>query len=139
MLTFIIGPKGSGKTIRFIEAANKCVDTCKGNIVCIEKGMENTYILKMNIKVIDVVEYDIKNYDDLYYFLMGLCARDYDTMDIFIDGTMRIGGKNMEDLKVFLKKVKEFGEKHNINFTLTLSADMNTLGYEIATIADKLM
>lgn len=42
MINVFIGKKGSGKTKKLIDYANKAVETSNGNVVVIEKGLKLT-------------------------------------------------------------------------------------------------
>lgn len=43
MIKLIVGAKGSGKTKAMIDMINDSVQTSKGNVVVVEKGMKLTY------------------------------------------------------------------------------------------------
>ena len=44
MISIILGHKGSGKTKSLISCVNKAIETSKGNVVCVEKEKELSFI-----------------------------------------------------------------------------------------------
>jgi Tfp pilus assembly ATPase PilU len=54
MIKFIVGLKGSGKTKTMIAMANEAAKTSKGNVVCVEKGLQLTYDLSHQVRLVDV-------------------------------------------------------------------------------------
>ncbi len=123
MITLIVGNKGSGKTKKLLDLINSAVNTSKGSIVCIEKEMKLTYEIDHSVRLCDADEYGISGYDAFYGFVTGLLAGNYDITEIFIDGILRIGGRNYDDLGAFLAKINEVAEKSETKLTVTVSAD----------------
>ncbi|MGM9637280.1 MAG: hypothetical protein ACI3YK_04765, partial [Eubacteriales bacterium] len=72
-------------------------------------------------------EYDVSSYENFYSFICGLAASNYDITDIFVDSTLRIGGRNMEELDAFIQKINALGERTGIKFTFTISAEATDL------------
>ena len=95
MITLLIGKKGSGKTKKLIELANAAVESSKGNVVVIEKGLKLTYDISHEARLVDSDAYGIQGKDALVGFISGICAANYDVTDIFIDSTLKITG-NLE-------------------------------------------
>ena len=58
-------------------------------------------------------------------FIGGLHASNYDISHVFIDSLTKIIPSNPSDHEVeeFLDWLSVFSEKHNIKFTITISAD----------------
>ncbi len=121
MIKLITGTKGSGKTKAMIEMINKAAETTPGNIVCIEKSMKLTYDVSHAVRLIDVDEYAIAGYEMLYGFIAGVLAGNYDIVEVYIDGILKIGG-DMEGLETLLKKLESLS-KGSVNFVITVSAD----------------
>lgn len=94
MIKLIIGSKGSGKTKLLIDKVNSAVQTSSGVVVCIEQGMKLAFELDHKARLIDAVEYSISGYDTFYGFVQGVLACNYDIKEIFVDGILKIGGKD---------------------------------------------
>ncbi len=127
MISLIIGNKGSGKTKHLITLVNEAVENSKGNVVCIEKETKLTHDVNYRARLIDTDHFGIKGYEAFFGFLCGICAGDYDITDVFVDATLKIGGKDYNELAVFLKKVNELSKLSDNDFTFTVSADESEL------------
>lgn len=127
MITLILGHKGAGKTKKLINLVNDAIASTKGNVVCIEKENKLTTEVNSRARLISADSYEVKGYAAFYGFLAGVCAGDYDITDILIDATLRIGGRNYEELASFLEKVYELSEVNEKNIVLTVSADKEEL------------
>ena len=125
MIRVIMGKKGSGKTKQMIDMINNAVQTEHGNVVCIEKGNKLTFDIHYDIRLVESSQYDIANYTALKGFVSGLYAGNFDITHVFIDSLTKIvGGECDNECEKFLDWLNNFGEKHSIKFTITISDDV---------------
>ena len=124
MVRLIMGVKGSGKTKQLIDLINNAAKDEPGNVVCIEANSAMTYDIHYRIRLIDAQEYKLNSYESVRGFVSGLYAGNYDITHVFIDSLTKIveGEPDLETEK-FLDWLNNFGEKHNIKFTITISDD----------------
>lgn len=134
MITLIAGRHGSGKTRRMVEMANQAAKETKGFVVCVDKGTKLNFDLNFDVKLINIDSYLIKGYDSFYGFISGICAGNYDVTDIFIDSTMKIGGKDIDLLTGFIAKLNVLAKETQIKITLTVPIDKEELPKEITDI-----
>lgn len=127
MVKLIVGKKGSGKTKILIDGVNAAARESKGNVVCIEKGAKLTYDLSHDVKLIDIDAYYITNYNEFFGFISGCCATNYDITDIYVDGTLKIGGKDLAELDGFIAKAEKISEALNITLVFSVSVDASEL------------
>ena len=125
MIKLITGPKGSGKTKQLIDMINENLATVKGNIVCIEKGMQLTHNVPASVRLIDVDEYKIKGCKRFYGFFAGVCASNYDIEQIYVDGILKVLEHDMEDFEELVEKILPLTEDKTVVFTV--SCDMEEL------------
>jgi hypothetical protein len=126
MVKLIMGVKGSGKTKQLIGLINNAAKDEPGNVVCIEASSNLTYDIHYHIRLIDAQEYKLGSYDLLRGFISGLYAGNYDITHVFIDNLCKITGCGPDkDTEDFLNWMDAFGEKNNIKFTTTVSADLS--------------
>ena len=126
MVRLIMGAKGSGKTKHLIEMINNAAKDEPGNVVCIEANRTMTYDINYHIRLIDADEYKLNSYDLLRGFISGLYAGNYDITQVFIDNLCKIVGTDVnKDTEDFLNWLDVFGERNNIKFTATISAEVN--------------
>ena len=124
MVRLIMGMKGTGKTKQLIELINNAAKDEPGNVVCIEANRNMTYDIHYHIRLIDAQEYKLNNYDLFRGFISGLCAGNYDITHVFIDNLCKTVGREVDaETETFLNWLDVFGEKNNVKFTVTVSAD----------------
>lgn len=121
MVKLIPGKKGSGKTKLLIHAIHEAEKKSKGNVVAVQLGSSLNVDIYHKIRLINVEDYKIKSYDDLFGFIAGVLASDYDCTHIFIDGVLRIAGRDLEQAAKAFDRIAEISEDAII--TLTISAD----------------
>ena len=136
MIKLIVGDKGSGKTKQMIEMINNSVETTKGCIVCIEKGMKSTYNINSAVRLIDVDDYDISGYTMLYGFFMGVLACNYDIQEVYIDGILKVGMQDIEGLGDFLDRISPVVQRENVKVVVTVSTDLANLTENLCKYLD---
>lgn len=127
MIKLIVGNKGTGKTKALVAAANEAAKTTKGNVVCIEKGLKLTYDLSHAVRLIDMDEYNVEGYDAFGGFISGVMAGNYDITEVFVDGTVKVGGKDFEALAAMIAKIDALPHSKDANLTFSISADASDL------------
>ncbi|MBE6753398.1 MAG: hypothetical protein E7559_03440 [Ruminococcaceae bacterium] len=138
MINILTGKKGSGKTKHLISLAHEAVKVSKGHVVCVEKGDTLTYDVDHKARLINIEDYNIGGFDALYGFICGLCACNYDITDILVDSTLKIGGRDFAALADFMKKIAPLSTQTGINFTFSVSADIEELPEEMLKVVKKL-
>ncbi len=123
MINLIPGKKGTGKTKILVDAIEASVKNATGNVVCIERGMKLTYDLPHKVRLVDAEEYGINSYDAFYGFVAGVLAGNYDIQEIFVDGILRIGGRDYEAFGSMIEKVAMLAKDIKIVFTVSADPD----------------
>ncbi len=126
MIQLIVGGKGSGKTKKMIDMINESAKTTPGNIVCIEKSMKLTYDINYKARLIDVDEYSVSGYEMLYGFIAGILAGNYDIVEVYLDGVLKLGNHDLEGLGKLLAELDAL-VKENVKLVVTVSADLEAL------------
>lgn len=121
MVKLIAGKKGSGKTKNLIEAIHTAEKESKGNVVAIQYGSSLNIDIYHKIRLINIEDYKVSGYNDMYGFVAGLLASNYDTTDLFVDGTLRIVGRDLDEVGKMLDRIAAIAE--NVNIVFTISAD----------------
>ncbi len=96
MIKLIVGSKGSGKTKVLVDMIHEALKTTAGNVVVIEKSMQLTTQIPYAARLIDVDEYHISGADELYGFVAGVLAGNYDITELFMDGLLKIVEHNLD-------------------------------------------
>lgn len=126
MIKLIIGNKGSGKTKIMIDKVNKAVKSTTGDVVCIEQGMKLNFELDHRARLIAAEEYSIRGYEAFYGFVAGILAGNYDIKEIFVDGILKIGNKDLDGLGVLLERLYKMIPT-DVTIFFTVSADQTQL------------
>jgi len=119
MVKIITGNRGSGKTKVLIDLVHAAYESSQGNVICVDQKRKLSRAINPRVRLVAAEDYSIAGYDAFYGFISGLCAGNYDITDIFVDATLRIGGRDLDELAAFFEKVKTL----DVNITFTVSAD----------------
>ena len=139
MMKLIVGNKGSGKTKTLISMVNDAVAVSKGNVVCIEKGSVMTFDINYKARLVDIDNYDIVGYEAFYGFLTGILAGNYDITHLFVDATLRIGGRDYAALADMLNKLnKVVAERGDTEVVFTVSCDKEDLPAKVFEISEEI-
>ena len=126
MIKLITGRKGSGKTKTLIDQINTAVAETNGCLVCVEKGETLRRSISYKVRWVGVEQFDIAGYDNFYGFIAGMLAGNYDIKEIFVDGILKIGGADFDELGAMFAKLDKLTGNDTI-VTFTVSADNEEL------------
>lgn len=128
MVNLLTGQKGSGKTQKMIELANQRAKECDGNVVFIKNSHSDTYSVSFDIRAICMADFpSIRNIDEYTGFLYGMISCNSDIEVIFIDGILKQTSVSLENIPRFIERIDNISKKHNVEFYVSISADMNDL------------
>ena len=128
MVKVIIGNKGSGKTGQLVDGMNQQVLSEGKDVVCIERGHRLVHQVRHEVRLIDMDDYPVRGYPGLLGLISGVCARDYDVTDVYIDSIIKVSlDESLESLAAFLPELDDFSTKNHVDFTIILSADPDTV------------
>lgn len=125
MINLIPGKKGTGKTKILVDSIKESAAKATGNVVCIERGMKLTYDIPHNVRLVDAEEYGINSFDAFYGFVAGMLAGNYDIQEVFVDGILKIGGRDYDAFGAMIEKVAMLAK--DIKIVFTVSADVEDL------------
>lgn len=126
MIQIITGKKGSGKTKILLGMIDDAVKASTGDIICIEKCMKLTYSINHKVRLVDAERFNISGFDMFYGFVAGVMAGNYDIKEVFVDGILKIGGRDYEELGATLKKL-DILTGDDVNMVFTISEDSENL------------
>lgn len=123
MINLITGKRGSGKTKVLVEQIIEAANTATGAVVCIERGMKLTYDIPHKVRLVDAEGYGINSFDAFYGFVTGMLAGNYDIQQVFVDGILKMGGRDYEALGAMLEKLAIVAKDIKIVFTVSEDAE----------------
>ena len=127
MIKLIVGKKGTGKTKILINMVEEAQKTTNGNVVCVEKVPKLTYDIPSSVRLMETSKDNIEGYDEFYGYITGILSGNFDITDLFIDSTLRIGGRDYAELGNFLEKLNGTLADREVNVVFTVSADKEEL------------
>ena len=133
MVSLIVGHKGTGKTKMMLELANDRARSGDGRVVFVNKNHRLMYDLVHQIRVVCMEDYEeITNSDEYIGFLYGIISGDHDIEAIFIDSILKHADVGKDDIPEFLARLKVISQQHDIDFIVSLSADLEELSNDVA-------
>ena len=127
MIKIIAGNKGSGKTKRLIDMTNETAKTSAGNVVFLDKDNSYMYEIDRAVRFVNVTDYHVKSAEMFLGFLGGMLASNYDINTIFIDAFLKLIKVDVTAADWFFTSLEQYGQKHDVTFVLSVSADPETL------------
>ena len=121
MIKLLVGVKGTGKTKALISAVHEALESSKGYVVCIEKGSTLRHEINYKVRLVNTDDYLIDNGAALGGLVAGILAGNSDVTDLFIDGTRKICGYDMDALDKFLADLEKIVRDSDLNVTITVS------------------
>lgn len=131
MIQIIAGEKGKGKTKVLIEKVNQEIKSVKGNVVYLDKSNKHMYELSNKIRLINVTEYLVDNYNEFIGFVCGIISQDHDLEKIYVDSFLKIANIKEDDIETVITKLGKIAEVFKIDFVLSISVNEDKLSDKI--------
>ena len=126
MVKVIHGGKGIGKTKFLLADVNENVQSSKGDIVFIDTRGTHMTDLRHEVRYVNISEFPLTDLNDLFGFMCGMIAEDYDISTIYMDGIERFE-TNGTTYTAFFEKIKSLEDKYNVNFIFGANKEMTSL------------
>ncbi|NLO85292.1 MAG: twitching motility protein PilT [Clostridiales bacterium] len=127
MIQVIAGKKGSGKTKRIIDMANKATQESHHDIVFIDDDNRYMFDLRHEVRFINAGEYDLLSDHMFMGFLCGAVAQNFDVGLIFVDAFKKLIKTELATTEWLFKRMETISEKHSVDFVLSVSAGVDEL------------
>lgn len=127
MIQIIAGNKGKGKTKHLLDKVNTEIKSVHGNIVYLDKSSQHMYELNNKIRLIDTSEFALNSPDAFYGFICGIISQDHDLEQVYLDSFLKIASLEGGDAAPMLDKLNALGDKYQVTFVISISADAHEL------------
>ena len=127
MIQVIAGKKGSGKTKRIIDMANKASQDSKHDIVFIDDDNRYMFDLRHEVRFVNAGEYNLLSDQMFMGFLAGAVAQNFDVGLILIDAFKKLIKCELSTTEWLFDRLVILSEKHSVDFVLSISEDPNDL------------
>jgi len=127
MITLIYGEKGTGKTKRIIEEANKASLSAKGDVVYLTDNSKHSLEIKHTVRFIDSKEYGICGADAALGFIKGIVSGNNDIVLLLVDGLARMANAEVENMQAFYEGLEALSLADKMDFIITVSRDQKNM------------
>jgi hypothetical protein len=123
LIQVIAGKKGSGKTKRIIDMANKAVQESKHDIIFMDNDNRYMFDLRHEVRFVNASEYNLDSDKMFMGFLAGAVAQNFDVGLILIDGFKKLILCELASTEWLFERLEALSEKHSVDFVLSISED----------------
>ncbi|MDD3411304.1 MAG: hypothetical protein PHY12_10895 [Eubacteriales bacterium] len=123
MIQVIAGLKGSGKTKRIIDMANKASQDSKHDIVFIDDDNRYMFDLRHEVRFVNAGEYNLLSDQMFMGFLAGAVAQNFDVGLILIDAFKKLIKCDLSTTEWLFERLEGLSEKHSVDFVISISED----------------
>ena len=127
MIQIISGVKGKGKTKYLIQKVNDAVKSSTGNIVYLDKNNKHMYELSNKIRLVNVKDFPIDNYDSFLGFVCGLISQDHDLEAMYLDSFLSISAVTEDYVGYVLTQLDKISNSFNVDFVISISIDAENI------------
>ncbi len=127
MVQIISGGKGKGKTRYLLEKVNESIRTANGSIVYLDKSTKHMFEMNNRIRLIDVSQYPISNYDVFRGFLCGIISQDHDLEEMYLDSFLTLAHLNRDTVEKAVDELEVLSDRYKVDFILSICEDEEDL------------
>ncbi|MBO7729922.1 MAG: twitching motility protein PilT [Lachnospiraceae bacterium] len=127
MVKLVVGTKGKGKTKYLLDNANSEAKSSDGVVIYLDKNTKHMFELDRSIRLVNVNEYPVPDFDVLMGFICGLIAGNNDIEAIYFDSFLTLTNLEGKDVTESINKLIILSDKLNVDFIVSLSMDESDL------------
>ena len=136
MVKLIAGARGKGKTKYILDRANNEAKNSDGVIIYLDKNSKHMFELDRNIRLINVREYPVADFDVLMGFICGLISGNSDIMSVYFDSFLTLAGLEDQDPTDALDKMIVLSDRLGVEFIISLSMGIEDLDERFKEITE---
>ena len=127
MVKLVLGTKGKGKTKYLLDNANSEAKSSAGVVIYLDKNTKHMFELDRAIRLINVNEYPVPDFEVLMGFICGLIAGNSDIEAIYFDSFLTLANLEGKDVTDAINKMVILSDKLSADFIVSLSMDESDL------------
>ncbi len=138
MIQIIAGGKGTGKTKELITKANDAALLSVLPIIYLDKNNKHMYELSNQIRMINISDFHIENFQMFCGFLYGIASQDYNLKEIYLDSFLTIAHIEASELEQALEAMARFSDSQGIDLVISVSMsadEMTEAAKELVTVS----
>lgn len=123
MVKLVLGAKGKGKTKYLLDNANEEARNSDGVVIYLDKNSKHMFELDKHIRLINVREYPIPDFEVLMGFVCGLISGNHDIESIYFDSFLILANLTDKDPSEAIDKLIILADRLGVDFIVSLSVD----------------
>ena len=123
MVKLVMGAKGKGKTKYMLDTANAEAKSSDGVVIYLDKNSKHMFELDRTIRLINVREYPIPDFEVLMGFICGLISGNNDIEAIYFDSFLTLASLEGQDPSEAIDKLIVLADRLKVDFIVSLSMD----------------
>ena len=127
MVKLVVGTKRKRKTKYLLDNANSEAKSSDGVVIYLDKNTKHMFELDRSIRLVNVNEYPVPDFDVLMGFICGLIAGNNDIEAIYFDSFLTLTNLEGKDVTDSINKLIILSDKLNVDFIVSLSMDESDL------------
>ena len=127
MIQVIAGKKGSGKTKRLIDLTNSTARQAVHDVIFLDDDNRYMFDVDHKVRFINAEDYHIRNADMFVGFVGGILSSNFDVGVVFVDAFLKLAHTDLAECEPIVRVLKEMGDKQQVDFVLSVSADAEEL------------
>ena len=138
MIQIIAGGKGTGKTKELITKANDAALLSVLPIIYLDKNNKHMYELSNQIRMINISDFHIENFQMFCGFLYGIASQYYNLKEIYLDSFLTIAHIEPSELEQALEAMARFSDSQGIDLVISVSMsadEMTEAAKELVTVS----
>ena len=136
MVKLIAGGKGKGKTKYILDRANTEAKSSDGSVIYLDKNSKHMFELDRNIRLINVREYPVADFDVLMGFICGLVSGNSDIQSIYFDSFLTLANLENQDPSEAIDKMIILSDRLGVEFIISLSLGLEELDERFKDITE---
>ena len=136
MVKLVLGAKGKGKTKYLLDNANEEAKNSDGVVIYLDKNSKHMFELDKHIRLINVREYPIPDFEVLMGFVCGLISGNNDIESIYFDSFLMLAGLEDQDPTEAIDKMIVLSDRLGVDFIISVSLAGSELDNKFQDILD---
>lgn len=121
MIQIIAGEKGKGKTKVLLEKVATEVKNANGSVVYLDKSTKHMYELSNKVRLINVKDYLVQDYNEFLGFICGIISQDHDLEKVYLDSFLKIACIKDDNIQIVFDKLAKISETFHVDFVISIS------------------
>ena len=98
-----------------------------GNVIFVDVDDNHIFSLSYTVRLINAMEFNIRNLESFYGFLCGIIGRDYDVEKIYVDSIYKVMPLEIPDLEKLKENLDIISERFGTDFYINVEYSLEDM------------